>query len=269
MFPTHQILPPKLRGQNDHPPLKFTKVQLRKKRQIFFAEDAQQRNPPGQRRILVFRIVENYFQAFLPDIISVVKNTVYSLRNARRLAMITNKIAFLLFMLPITCFAKENSNMNEPTVVTYVSLERYVGLWYEIAKIPNPFQKKCAKNTTAEYTIRKDGKINVMNRCTKTDGEIITALGTAKIVDKTTNAKLKVSFVKLFGINLFWGDYWIIGLDGDYRYAIVGDPSRKYGWVLSRTPQLSDEIWLQVNEILKGQGYNPEDFVKTIHETNE
>ena len=82
----------------------------------------------------------------------------------------------------------------------------------------------------------------------------------AKVVDKKTNSKLEVSFVSFLGIRPFWGDYWIIGLDENYQWAIVGTPSRKYGWVLSRTPSLPDETMQKIFDILKSQNYDPESF---------
>ena len=94
----------------------------------------------------------------------------------------------------------------------------------------------------------------------------IVARGIAKIVDRESGAKLKVSFVKLLGINLFWGKYWIIGLADDYRYALVGEPSRKYGWVLTRNSGLSNEDWEEIQQILIDCGYRPSDFVKTVQE---
>ena len=156
-----------------------------------------------------------------------------------------------------------NTKNTEPITVDSVDLKKYVGVWYEIAKIPNSFQKKCACNTTATYTVRDDGRIDVLNRCSKSDGTADEAKGIAKIVDTVTNSKLEVSFVRLFGIQLFWGDYWIIGLNKDYRYAIVGTPSRKYGWILSRSPALSQEDQNRIFEILEKQGYNPKNFIFT------
>lgn len=121
-----------------------------------------------------------------------------------------------------------NTQNSEPRTVDSVDLKKYVGVWYEIAKIPNRFQKNCACNTTATYLLRDDGKIDVINRCTRADGTINEAKGIARIVDTITNSKLEVSFVRVLGIQLFWGDYWIIGLETNYRYAVVGTPSRKY-----------------------------------------
>ncbi len=155
-------------------------------------------------------------------------------------------------------------NMNkEPITVDSVDLNKYAGLWYEIAKIPNRFQKNCVRNTTAIYKLRDDGKIDVINKCIDEDGNTDEVEGIAKVADSKTNAKLEVSFVRILGIQLFWGDYWIIGLEKDYKYAVVGTPSRKYGWILSRTPKLSPEDIDKIFNIIRKQGYNPEDFVMT------
>jgi apolipoprotein D and lipocalin family protein len=163
----------------------------------------------------------------------------------------------------------EGKEKVELTVVKQVDLNRYMGVWYEIAKIPNKFQKKCEKNTTARYTLREDGRVDVVNRCERIRRSAVVARGIAKIIDNETKAKLKVSFVKLLGNQVFWGDYWIIGLAEDYRYAVVGEPSRKYGWILGRSPVFSEEDWSIVREILKSQGYDPARFVKTDHDAAE
>ncbi|OYV85733.1 MAG: hypothetical protein B7Z63_05065 [Ignavibacteriae bacterium 37-53-5] len=162
-----------------------------------------------------------------------------------------------------SCREVPNSDKAEPVTVDSVDLTRYIGTWYEIAKIPNSFQSKCVRNTTATYTLRGDGEIDVVNRCEESDSSENVAKGIAKVVDLKTNAKLEVSFVRILGIQLFWGDYWIIGLDRNYRFAVVGTPSRKYGWILSRTPALSAEDMAVVRDILRRQGYDPGVFVPT------
>lgn len=166
------------------------------------------------------------------------------------------KISMLLIVLSSLIIAQQNP----PTTVKYVDLKRYVGLWYEIAKIPNSFQDQCAKNTTAKYTLTKDGEIYVTNSCIDTDGELDAADGVVRVVDKKTNAKLEVSFVSFFGWRPFWGDYWIIGLDENYQWAIIGTPNRKYGWILSRNPELKQDTMDHIFQILKDQGYNKKDF---------
>ena len=135
--------------------------------------------------------------------------------------------------------------------VAQVDLDRYVGLWYEIARYPNGFQKDC-RNSTAMYTARNDGKIDVVNKCrSEKDGSIREAKARAWVVDSSSNARLKVSF--------FWpfrGDYWIIDLGQDYEYAVVGTPNRKYLWILSRAPEMAPDVLARIIENVEGQGFD-------------
>lgn len=150
-----------------------------------------------------------------------------------------------------------------PRPVGRVDLDRYMGRWYEIAAMPNFFQRNCARDTTATYTLRDDGLVGVTNRCVRASGEADQAEGVARVADPATNARLEVSFVSLLGVRLFWGDYWVIGLGEDYEYALIGTPSRRWGWILARDPHPSEaqiQSWLTE---LKGQGYKPDDFVRT------
>ena len=174
-----------------------------------------------------------------------------------------------IFGLIILKDLKSHDNNKKPVTVSYVDLQQYIGKWYEIAKIPNRFQRNCATGTTAEYSLREDGRINVVNRCIKNDGKLIEAKGIARIVDTKSNAKLRVSFVRILGISLFWGDYWIIGLDDDYQYAIVGVPNYKYGWILSRTPHIPQQKLEELYTQLREQGYDPDKFVMTIQSTGK
>jgi apolipoprotein D and lipocalin family protein len=176
----------------------------------------------------------------------------------------SNAIITILLLCPVVVAAAQNEKPLK--TVPNVNLNRYKGLWYEFAKIPNRFQRKCAWGTTAQYALREDGKIDVINRCFDKEGKLIEAKGIAQVVDSESNAKLKVSFVKIFGLSLFWGDYWIIGLGEEYDFAIVGTPSRKYGWILSRTPSLSQGKLDEIFNILREQGYNPDDFEMTLQE---
>ena len=154
-------------------------------------------------------------------------------------------------------------NKESVTTVDHVDLQKYAGTWYEIAKIPNSFQDQCVGNTTASYSLNDDGSIKVVNKCKDDEGDMDSAEGLANVVDTKSNSKLEVSFVSIFGIHLFWGDYWIIGLSDDYSYAVIGTPNRKYGWILSRTPQLPEEKLNEAYDILRKNGYNPKDFVMT------
>jgi apolipoprotein D and lipocalin family protein len=153
------------------------------------------------------------------------------------------KLVLVFIVLSSFIFAQQNP----PKTVKYVDLKKYVGLWYEVAKIPNSFQDQCVKNTTAKYTLTEDGEVDDAN-------------GVVRVVDTKSNAKLEVSFVSFLGWRPFWGDYWIIGLDENYQWAIVGTPNRKYGWVLSRTPNLDNTTMNKIFEIIKDQGYDPKKF---------
>ena len=134
-------------------------------------------------------------------------------------------------------------------VVPNVDLGRYVGTWHEMASFPQRFQKGCT-DSRAEYRIAGDGKVEVLNSCLR-DGKVDTAKGKAWVVDTTTNAKLKVSF--------FWpfrGDYWIIELGKEYEYAVISAPSRKYLWILSRTPKMDEPKYLEIVGRLKDRGFD-------------
>lgn len=168
-------------------------------------------------------------------------------------------------MFLISCASSQNKDLPTLKTVEQVDLNKYAGLWYEVAKIPNSFQDHCAYGTTAEYKIQKDGSIQVINKCYDENGEPDIADGVANVVDKKTNAKLEVSFVSFLGIRPFWGDYWIIGLDENYQWAVVGTPNRKYGWILGRTPLLSDETMQEIFDILRSQDYDPESFEVSAH----
>jgi len=150
-----------------------------------------------------------------------------------------------------------------PQTVPFVDLHRYAGLWYEIASIPNRFQRHCRGNTTASYRPIEAQRMEVINRCLDKDGSVDTAQGIARVVDTDSNARLEVSFVSLFGWQLFWGDYWVLELAPDYAYAIVGTPNFRYGWILSRTPTLPAEVRVDLDERLRTTGYDPAAFVDT------
>ena len=150
------------------------------------------------------------------------------------------------------------SRKDDLEVVQSVDLTRYVGRWYEIARLPNSFQKKCADTVSANYTMAADGKIEVVNQCRKASGEYATARGEAKIVDKKTNAKLKVTFFWPF-----YGDYWILDLGPNYEYAVVGDPDRKYLWILSRSPRMDEALLEQLLQKMAAKGFNTEMMIRT------
>ena len=172
----------------------------------------------------------------------------------------TKKILNGFFIIVSLIFIVSCAHNPLLNVVSKVDLKRYIGKWYEISSYPTSFQKGCI-GTQATYSLREDGDIDVLNQCYKKgfDGEISSAKGKAWVVDKTTNAKLKVRFFWPF-----WGSYWIIDLGKDYNYAVVGHPSREYLWVLSRTPQMDDVLYYDILGRITQQGYDTSKLVKTI-----
>ena len=142
--------------------------------------------------------------------------------------------------------------------VKSVNLESYSGQWHEIARYPNWFQRNCAGRVTADYVPRKDGSITVVNSCARQDGSVNQVKGRAKVVPGSGNAKLKVFFGGPIA-----GDYWIIGLDREYQWALVGHPSRRYLWILARSPGISEKLYAQIVQSAVEQGYDASRIVKT------
>lgn len=140
--------------------------------------------------------------------------------------------------------------------VPHVELTKYLGKWYEIAHLPFKFEDGCS-DITATYTLNKDSSISVLNECTK-NGKTKQAKGKAKVVDKTSGAKLKVTFFWPF-----YGDYWIIKLSDNYTYSVVGTPNRRYLWILSRTPQMDETLYSQLIDFAKTKGFDVEKLIKT------
>lgn len=163
---------------------------------------------------------------------------------------------YIITLLFIGCSTKDIPL----TTVKKVQLNKYTGTWYEIARFEHFFEKGC-KNVTASYSIKSDGDIKVINRCTKIEnGEIKEAEGTAYSVDES-NSKLKVSFFRPF-----YGDYYIIDLAKDYSYALVGNPNRKYLWILSRTKTISQSVKQKLLNKASVSGFDTDRFIWTIQE---
>jgi apolipoprotein D and lipocalin family protein len=171
---------------------------------------------------------------------------------------------YILFIASILlnvmgCVHMSKQKSHTLPVVPYVDISRYIGVWHEIARYPHSFQEGCV-GSKATYALRDDGKISVLNECydKSFSGKIRSAKGKAWIVDKETNAKLKVSF--------FWpfaGDYWIIDLGKNYEYAVIGHPKRKYLWILSRTKEIEGEVYEAILSRLKDDQYDTSRLIKT------
>jgi apolipoprotein D and lipocalin family protein len=143
-------------------------------------------------------------------------------------------------------------------VVDKVDVQRYLGVWYEIARLPNSFQKRCSCSS-AEYSLIDESTLRVINRCHKDapDGEIDSARGKAFIVEGSNNAKLRVQF--------FWpfrGNYWILELDEDYQWVVVGEPGRKYLWILAREQQLDEQVYAMLLERIAAKGFDIDKLIR-------
>jgi apolipoprotein D and lipocalin family protein len=150
-------------------------------------------------------------------------------------------------------------------VADAVDLNRYAGKWYEVARFPNKFQNKCSGDVVAQYTVRPDARIDVVNQCRNADGRVIAARGIARKGRAGNNAVLQVRFAPaiLSFLPAVWGDYWILALGPDYTWSVVGTPSREFLWILSRTPSMSDASYAQAIEIVKGNNFDAGRLVRT------
>ena len=171
------------------------------------------------------------------------------------------KISKSLILICIMFLFTACSSKNPPLqTVEKVDLERYLGTWYEIARYEHFFEKDC-KNVTANYSMMNEDTIKVINRCTKIQtNEKKEALGRAYATDNT-NSKLKVSFFRPF-----YGDYWVLMLDENYKYAVVGTPSREYLWILARTSKLDEKIKKDILKKLPSLGFDTSKLIWTIQE---
>lgn len=172
-------------------------------------------------------------------------------------------IIVLAIGLIVSGFTFTNCNSQksiiDKTVVKELDLERYLGTWYEIARYDHRFERGLV-GVTANYTMRDDGKIKVINSGYKESlsGTFSEAIGKAKIPDpKNNTAKLKVSFFWIF-----YGDYFVLELDTNYQWAIIGSSSDKYLWILSRTPQINEKLYNTLLGKLKTRGYDETKLIK-------
>ncbi len=161
------------------------------------------------------------------------------------------KIILVLFLFSASCFVGNgNAQKMDKSTIKELDLEKYLGTWYEIARYDHRFERGL-QGVTATYSLREDGKIKVLNKGYKEslDGKLDVAEGKAKLTDET--GKLKVSFFWIF-----YADYYILELDKDYQWALVGSKSDNYLWILSRTPKLSQEVKKHIINKVEERGYD-------------
>lgn len=146
--------------------------------------------------------------------------------------------------------------------VEALDITRYAGTWHEIARLPVFFQRKCATEITAQYTLQDDGTLGVRNSCRNDEGKLEVADGVAKR-DPAHPGRLEVRFAPdwLSWLPFTWADYWVIAVDPDYQWAMVGEPGRDYLWILARTPSLPAERLSALKREAEGMGYSLETLI--------
>lgn len=153
--------------------------------------------------------------------------------------------------------------LTAPATVEKVDLNRFMGRWYEMARLPYFTERRCVANVMADYRLGDDGMVHVHNRCQYKDGRIGQAKGVARVLDYGRNARLQISFRMLYGVYVFWDDYWIIGLGADYDYALIGQPTKNRAWVLARDPSSdSQKVDAWLNEFAD-KGFPATGFLRT------
>lgn len=173
---------------------------------------------------------------------------------------IKRAVVLLAILIAAAGCASARGSAELPETVAQVELERYAGLWYQVARYPHFFQRKECAVSTARYTLRDDGRIDVRNDCwaDKVDGESTQNVrAVARPVDES-NSWLKVRFFRLFN-----ADYLIIDLDSDYRWAVVTTPDMDTLWVLSRTRALDEEVYTGIVDRLVARGFVREEIIRT------
>lgn len=176
----------------------------------------------------------------------------------------------MMLIVVVRGVSAQGTKENDLRVVPEVDLQRYMGTWYEIVRLPFKYQSQCISDVTATYALLEDGTVQVINRCRDEKGEVSEAVGLARRADKNgPNSKLEVRFAPawLSWLPMVWGDYWIMVLAPDYSYVAVGGPDRKYMWILSRTPSMDEAVLQQILEQVKQNGYDLTGLMRTKHTT--
>ena len=167
-------------------------------------------------------------------------------------------VALLQITASVNAQATPAAELQAVKTIPSIDVARYLGTWYEIAKFPNWFQRKCLSGTNANYQLKEDGNVKVTNRCKVEGGEMAQAIGTARQIGGATSPKLEVRFAPdwLAILPFVWGDYWVIDLDPQYQLAAVSDPRREYLWILSRTPKANQKSYDDLLQRLVAQQFD-------------
>lgn len=169
------------------------------------------------------------------------------------------KKTYIIITFLVLIFSCNSQNsMIDKTVVKELDIDKYLGTWYEIARFDHRFERGLV-GVTANYSMRDDGKIKVINSGFKNtlNGEKSEAIGKAKIPNPKEPSKLKVSFFWFF-----YGDYFVLELDKNYQWALIGSSSDKYLWILSRTSQIDNKLYAELLKKLEKRGYDISQLIK-------
>lgn len=173
----------------------------------------------------------------------------------------------VIFIIALSFFINACNGQNkmiDKTVVKELDIERYLGKWYEISRYDHRFERGLV-GVTAFYSYREDGKLKVVNSGYKKtlNGEKSEAIGKAKIPDPNIPSKLKVSFFWFF-----YGDYFVLELDKNYQWAVIGSSSDNYLWILSRTPQIEKSLYNELLNKIASRGYDVNKLISVEQKTN-
>lgn len=174
-------------------------------------------------------------------------------------------LALVACLLSLPVHAAGGETSARETMTARVDLDRYMGRWYEIARLPMWFQRGCVQSW-ATYSLAGTETVRVVNECITGQGGLKSAEGTATVVDKVTNSRLEVIFDNWLSRLLPFlakGKYWIFHIDSDYQHAVVGHPNRKYLWILSRSPKIEEETYLDLVRIAQGLNFDTSRLVRS------
>ena len=171
----------------------------------------------------------------------------------------------LLFTMSIFVAIPSYAEDRSLATVPRVELDKYLGLWYEVARKPMYFQRECAKDVTARYTINEYGNVEVDNRCIDQQGNQLRSIGEGFVMNDPYNSKIKVSFLPeaVRWMPFGRGDYWILKIDPHYQMALVGEPKRKYLWILSRNPHPDENKVIEYLRYAQTLGFSVKDLIRS------
>lgn len=175
------------------------------------------------------------------------------------------KITFAMAIGASSILTLAHAQTDPLQAVEKIELNKYLGAWHEVVRKPLYFQRKCDSNVTANYSLNKNGNIKVDNSCYTKDGKLKQTIGEAFVQNAPSNSKLKVSFLPkiIRWLPVGRGDYWVLKIDENYETVLVGEPDKKYMWILSRSQQPQPEVVQEYLNYAESIGYDLSDVIKT------